>query len=679
MNSTTVFLIILAFFIALFVALFQYWYRDKHRLKGIHGILALLRFLTVFSILVLLINPKFENTTIFEEKPELVLAIDNSQSIRNLGQDSIAINFSQALTNDDELTEKFNIKTYLFGEDFINGEVPNFEDNHSEISKVWSGLRDIYEQNTSAVVLLTDGNQTKGRDYVQSPSSLEHAVYPVILGDTTKYEDLYLSRVNVNRYSYVNNQFPVEVIAVYDGKTTVNPTLTITSGTSTVFSQQLKLDNLNSSQVVSLLLPSGPAGVKSYRVKIGELSNEKNTKNNSQNFVVEVLDQRNSIALISSMVHPDLGAIKKSLESNQQRTVDLLNPSEFLEDPTKYQLAMVYQPDAGMTELFRVLDNISLNTFYIVGNHTNWNLLNSSQANFAQEVTNQKEEFVPNLNTSYPIFNLDFLSMQDYPPLETEFGETSFNVSHETVIYKSVNGISINEPLLATYEVGSRKFGLLNGENIWRWRAHCYRATGSFQEFDDFLGKLVQYLGDNKRKNRLELDFDNINRETDPIEINAHYFDKGFEFDNSATLTISLTEKVSKEKFNFPLNLANNSYRIKLGGLIPPGDYNFTVKAEPENISRSGELTVMEYNVEEQFINADLIKLLQVADGTSGKVFFPSELDSLKQTLLEDSRYLPIQKSTKKVVPLIDWKYLLFGIIFFLGCEWFARKYNGLI
>ena len=48
-------------------------------------------------------------------------------------------------------------------------------------------------------------------------------------------------------------------------------------------------------------------------------------------------------------------------------------------------------------------------------------------------------------------------------------------------------------------------------------------------------------------------------------------------------------------------------------------------------------------------------------------------------TCLKDERYLPIQKSSKNIVPLIDWKYLLFLIVLTLAIEWFLRKYNGLI
>jgi hypothetical protein len=46
--------------------------------------------------------------------------------------------------------------------------------------------------------------------------------------------------------------------------------------------------------------------------------------------------------------------------------------------------------------------------------------------------------------------------------------------------------------------------------------------------------------------------------------------------------------------------------------------------------------------------------------------------------LLNDNRYQQVQKREQKVVPLIDWKYLLGLIVLILSAEWFIRKYNGL-
>ena len=88
MPIQTILYIIGSGILALFVALFQYIYKTKrHRL---HWGLACLRFISIFSLLLLIINPKFENTESTIVKPTLVVAIDNSQSIKYLGKDSIA-------------------------------------------------------------------------------------------------------------------------------------------------------------------------------------------------------------------------------------------------------------------------------------------------------------------------------------------------------------------------------------------------------------------------------------------------------------------------------------------------------------------------------------------------------------------------------------------------------------
>jgi hypothetical protein len=78
-------------------------------------------------------------------------------------------------------------------------------------------------------------------------------------------------------------------------------------------------------------------------------------------------------------------------------------------------------------------------------------------------------------------------------------------------------------------------------------------------------------------------------------------------------------------------------------------------------------------------LNADVIKLQRLAENSEGSSYFATNTDSLIPQLIEDKRFAIIQKSTKKVVPLIDWKYLLALIALSLAGEWFLRKYNGLI
>jgi len=124
--------------------------------------------------------------------------------------------------------------------------------------------------------------------------------------------------------------------------------------------------------------------------------------------------------------------------------------------------------------------------------------------------------------------------------------------------------------------------------------------------------------------------------------------------------------------------LVTRLYQVDLSN-FSAGDYDFTVTANNGEVSQTGHLKILNYNVEQQFLNANVTKLQQVATNSLGTPYFIANTDALVSDLLNDSRFAIIQKSSKKSVPLIDFKYLLALIALSLAIEWFLRKYNGLI
>ena len=82
MPITTLLLLILALIVALSFTVFQYFLFEKPRVK-ITIVLAFLRFLSVFSILILIINPKIKNQSTENEKPILNVLVDNSSSLND--------------------------------------------------------------------------------------------------------------------------------------------------------------------------------------------------------------------------------------------------------------------------------------------------------------------------------------------------------------------------------------------------------------------------------------------------------------------------------------------------------------------------------------------------------------------------------------------------------------------
>ncbi|MDY2586630.1 VWA domain-containing protein [Winogradskyella aquimaris] len=677
MTEYTLIYITLAFITALFLALFQYVYKSS--IKGkLRFVLSVLRTLSLFGILLLLINPKFETKTFYTEKPTLVIAVDDSESVTYLEQDQNLNNVLTTITTNSDIQKRFNIKSYSFGKSLKPLDSLSFSEQQSNISETLKQLGEVYNKQIAPIILLSDGNQTYGSDYSFISSSVKQPIYPLILGDTTVYTDLSIKQLNVNRYAFLKNRFPVEIIANYNGAAAITTELKILSGNSVVYSKPLKFDATKKSEIITTTLLANAVGVKTYSVELTPLDLEKNTVNNSKNFGVEVIDQKTNIAIVSDILHPDLGTLKKAIESNEQRSATILKPSEYLSRLNDFQLVILYQPNNRFNTIMQEIVQQNLNTFIITGKITDFAFLNNIQSFFKQTITNQIEDFQPTLNRNYNIFSIDNLDFYDYPPLQSEFGSIEFSVPNSVILSKTVNGIDTGQPMLSTYDVENSKHALLSGEGIWRWRAQSYLNSESFDDFDNFIGKLVQYLSSNKKRSRLELDYKSFYNGNDDVIISAQYFNKSFEFDDTATLTIVIKNKSDDSVIELPLLLSKSNYNVDLSGMAS-GAYDFTVKHNTEAVAASGSFEILEFKVEQQFLNADIDKLQTLARNSGGSTYYFSEPNALISDLLNDNRYATIQKSTKNIVPLIDWKYLLGLIALSLFAEWFLRKYNGLI
>lgn len=676
MTTETTIYIVLAIVAALLMALFQYVYKSKR--TRLRFILSLFRFFTYFLILLLLINPKFDKITLYNEKPNLIVAVDNSESIKHLDQTEHVLELINRLKENEVLNSNFNVEYFAFGKDFNPLTNLQFNEAQSDLSKVFSSLNQVYKNSTSPLILVTDGNQTYGSDYEFSSKVFKQPIFPVILGDTITYSDLKIQQLNVNKYAYLKNRFPVELFVTYNGNRSVNSRLIISSGNAQVFSQELSFSKNENSRTINLTLPANNVGVRSYRATIIPLENEKNTVNNSKPFAVEVIDQKTNVAIVSAISHPDLGALKKAIESNEQRSVSILKPNAYLRTKENYQLAILYQPNATFKGVFDDLLNSDNNKFVITGTQTQWSFLNNIQNNYDQEITMQSEDFQAEVNSNYGTFIIDDLDFSSFPPLASEFGELNINVPYQTILYKTINGLTIEEPLLLTFEENNRREALLIGENLWKWRAQSYLNTKSFQDFDNFIGKLVQFLGSNQQRRRLDLNYESFYNGNSDIIFSAQFFNKNYEFDNKASLEIILKNKTTGESATLPFIIRQNNYQVDLSGLSP-SEYSFTVRANNGEASQSGALTILDYNVEQQFLNANVSSLNNIAETSEGKSYFVKDASILPDELINDSRFAIIQKSSKKVVPLIDFKYLLALIALSLATEWFIRKYNGLI
>lgn len=663
--------------IAFALALYMYGYKSKHSLLH-RWLFGTLRFFTLFTLFLLLINPKFKSETFIVEKPSLPVLIDKSASITALKQEGVVSQWVENLRSDEALNDKFDVQFYGFGKDISELDTLEFSDKQTNIHKALSISNDLYKNTIAPTILLSDGNQTFGNDYEFTSLGLSQPVYTVILGDSTQYVDVKIEQLNTNKYSFLKNEFPVEAILVYNGKSEVNSRFVIRQEGSILYSENITFSEVSNTKTVALSLPSTKVGLQRYTAIIEPLSDEKNTTNNSKVFGVEVIDQATKVLLVSSIKHPDIGAIKKAIETNEQRQVTIVTPQEALALLNDYQLVILYQPNINAALIFAEIEKLKKNSFIVTGLQTDWNFLNNAQPFFSKEQYNASEDVLGSLNLNYGSYAVEDIGFLNFPPLQTKLGDISMKAPYEVLLDQNINGYSTGNPLFSSLEVNGVRTALLDGEGIWKWRANSYLESESFEDFDEFLGRMIQYLASNKSRTRLEVNHETFYYNNHPVLLSAQYFDKSYVFDNRAQLEITVVHSETKEQRSFPLLLKNNYYEVDVSTLTE-GDYSFTVSVKGEAVSRSGNFTVLDFQVEQQFLNANVTKLHRVAVNTNGKTFFSDGFQALKESLLNNESFVATQRSQKKVVPLIDWKYLLMLVVLFLSAEWLIRKYNGLV
>ncbi|MEN2416072.1 hypothetical protein [Flavobacterium mesophilum] len=675
MTSNTIFLLLLSLIIAGGLSYFQYFFKAKNK-SNLIWFLAFLRFSAIFGLLLLLINPIISKSSLEVVKTPLAIAVDNSSSITALKSDKKVVELYQKLISNPAIKEKFEIQSYQFDADFKSSDKFDFSGNQTNLDEVAKNLKSINKNLIFPTVIITDGNQTTGNDYVYRFDPV-NKVYPLVVGDTTTFFDLKINQLNVNKYAFHKNKFPVEVFLQYSGDKPATADFTISQGNSVVAKEKVSFSPSKKTASLNLLLPADKVGLQIFRASISSSAKEKNSYNNIKNFAVEIIDQKSTIAIVSAINHPDIAALKRSIEVNAQRKVILVKPND-INQLQEASVLVLYQPNASFKAIFDNNKNAGRNTFIITGNSTDFNFLNQQQNNLIFKMSGQIEDYLSEFQSQFNLFAIDNIGFENFPPLQNAFGTISTNGNVSVLLSSRIRNVSTNAPLLAFAENQGKRTAFLLGENSWKWRLQSHIDNQSFEKYDVFIDKIIQFLATSASKKSLVVTHESFYNSGDELIINAQYFNKNYEFDEKARLTISVTNAETKQSKNYDLLKGNNSYSVNLDGLTA-GKYNFTVKELNSNTSYSSHFEILDFDIEKQFVNPDVLKLKQLALQTNGKAFFENQADDLINTLLENKEYKSIEKNIATKTPIIDWVWLLILIAVLLTTEWFVRKYNGLL
>jgi len=664
-------------------------YRNDKKLiefsKLTKGILFSLRFLCISVLAAMLLSPllKYFNKTV--EKPIIIIAQDNSASM-NMAADSAFVKtaLQQQLADvKSKLEENYRVESYLFDEKIsAENELPNFQGKITDFDVLFESIEQRFvNRNVGGLLVISDGIYNQGNSPVYSTQSLEFPIFTLGVGDTNKYVDVQLRNLRNNKLAFLGNEFPVQIDVKTQKLQPTALTLKVFRGEKLIKSQQITSLKTSGLTTQRLALKADVVGKQQYTIVVESVDGERNTLNNRINFYIDVLDGRQKVLLLGMAPHPDLGALKAAIISNENYELTSTIYSEFTGAFDAFDLVILHQSVNGklvpIDQKMKGLLAESKPILLVGGGWKNVELLKDISGKSSNR--NTVNDAQAQVNESFSLFTVDedIRKVSNFPPLATEANQVVKSNGNQTLLTQKIGSVVTSYPLLSFYEMQDVKLGRFSGEGIWKWRMASFQEFGNHDVFNRFVGKVVQYMAIKSDRSFFRVSTINELYENEAINFSAQLFNPSYELINDPDVNLELTNQEGKS-FTYSMNRSGETYQLNIPSLAP-ATYNYaaTTTFQGKRYSEMGVFTVKELRLEALNTEANHQLLFQLAKRTNGEMLTADDLAKFPETIASREDVTSVSYVNEEVQDIINLKWIFFLLLALLSVEWFIRKRGG--
>ncbi len=627
--------------------------------KGVNALLAGMRFVAVTIIALLLLAPVAKRTVHERQKPRVVLEEDCSLSVQMSADSAFTL---MDLWDD---LEAAGCQLML-----------NADASHAEQTDLGE-LLDRISPDVMAVVLSSDGINNRGQNPTTVAERLGIPVYTVALGDTTPRRDAALRNIRHNRIAYLGNSFPVEITIDVHRLKGRTARLTIADGRGkNVAQHQVAYDDDDFSSTMTFSIPAEAKGLQKYVVRLSLVEGEVEPTNNVQTLYVDVIDGRRKVVIVGNAPHPDLAALKQAVESNPNYEAEvMLADNGKLKVENDVSLAILHNLPSATHQIPKELENLP--QVFVIGCQTDLPRFNALHTGLEiVSKVKKSSEVTAVYNDRFSHFNFDATdgeAIEQLPPLDAPFGEGKASVSLQSLLTARLGSIDTRQPLVAAMAQGRQHKVFVWGEGLWKWRLADYLNNSSHEHFDRLVSQIVNFTAVTDQRERFIVETERHYSDNDNIVVGAQLYNDAYEPFNTPDATFSLMGDSVKGDFNFSRD--GDGYSLALGRL-PEGLYRYTAKTQynGETLTTEGSFAVEALHLEQANLTADHALLRSISAITGGKMYYPDQLDELRDEL---TSLKPVIYTHTRFSELLNLPWVLILIVLLLGAEWVLRKYHG--
>lgn len=682
-----IFYILLALTVGTSISYYYYYKVSKYKYPPKTTLILFInRTVLISTLIFLVLNPRIAINLTSKIKPQIVVAVDNTESVQILNDTvKLKTNLVTLENQIEQLSKVFDVQKITFGEKICDTCPLTHTEEETNLSSVFDYIDYNYQQNRpKALVIVTDGVVNTGSLPTAKASKLDIPIYSIVFADTAITDDYWIASIRNNPVVYSNNRFQVEIELRRTDTKALSTELEIYNQGKQI--AKLPVEFMADEQRVKVtpMIKANKPGIEQYEVKLNKAATEINNENNRAFFAVEVIDIETNILLLYNAPTPDIGLLRRTIAQNKSINLDIQHVDSFLGDFKPYTAVIfMHIPDGDINADRYVVEAIKQNkpSWFFIGSKTNVSML--SQLNLGWNMTRMGKKLDMVFATENKLYNYFILPLQlqyvldKLPPLYTQFGKWNINNKTEIALYQQVGDIKTDNPLLLTTIHGNRRIAIFTGEGLWRWSMFLDKNYGSASAVDDLINLVLQFLSVKTEASPLKINVQPVWTKTANVFIDAYVYNINYQLINDKKVELFLTKEENQHE-HLTMQPHGKHYRTYIGAL-PTGTYTVMAQYQTDTATYTENkiFTVADLNLEKQVSQPDIQLMRDISGNDSARILFNTDLNKISDLIIKtaDSRQLYITTST--ISDIITITSLLFIVTICATIEWLIRKYHG--
>lgn len=702
-NLIPVWGIFILFIGAIALSIWTYWH-TKGLSKPWKSFLITLRGLSFVLLLLLLLNPAFTLIEYVVHHSKIALILDNSQSTtiekgNYEGEKSYRKVIDHLISGSSDENRPWSFEFYGFDSELFSLDDPeklDLQGNQTDIDRALSDFLQITERE-NAVILISDGIVTAGRDPSATASQMPLPVYTIGIGDTTRPKDISIQRIMHNPKTSLHRTIPVETWIRNEGFPFQDIPVQLRKNGAVLKDTIIQTTEKKSVHHIRFNLTLEEEGVQYFEIFLPETEAAWTSENNSRFFQVDVRDDRIRVLYLACEMHPDVRLLRTLLEKDRQIQLEMrtwIEDARYIEGdlpdrPDTLDLVILHgfphidMDAANYQEIAGRFKDLAL--FFMASPGQNTDLLSSL---FPGKLPMKFESDFSWHNVVFDIapeaknhLILDF-SIPDnlrFIPVKGAIRNVSEHINSKTLLTTNYRGNSLDTPLLAVRTVGDRNISYLNGFNFFRYALSASEDRRAF--YDHLFLHTVKWTASSPDDKLLVINpSETVFYSGDPVIFNAFLQNESGEPEENGIINLKIDHDEIEEKLYMMNNEGGGRYQLELDNL-PQGEYQFkgrALRGDLEIDSHSGEFAVR--GIQREFLNTvrDDELLRFIAQTTGGAYFTYEEVENLF-SMIDDATGLETSMETiSRSITLHRHPAWFIIIIILLTSEWAIRKYRSM-